>query len=528
MTDPRSRGGRYAGPRSLSSTAGAWLGDRFRSTDELYARAGRLAAAFPSLGAHPGATVVVIARNSFLPLEVSFAAARAGVRVIPMSPHATGPETEFLLADSGATVVIGDADLLRGLRNRLGRARVVALETPAEVGEAFRVDPGSATVPDWVDDYEQVLVQAPPTPQAPAAMDISTTSLFYTSGTTGRPKGIVRPAIAPEEAAARREVLARCYGLHSGSRGIVPTPLCHMLGLNFATTTLALGGTLIIMPRFDPEDFLAAVERFAITSAPMVPTMFVRLLRLDEDVRSKYDVASLEHVLHTGAPISPRTKRDMIDWWGPILWEQYGCTETGVVALCDSQEWLAHPGTVGRPFLGSEIRVYDERGRVCPPGVPGMIYARMPGMPDFTYLNRPEERAAIEKDGLVTGGDVGQLDEEGYLYLVDRRSDLVISGGNNIYPAEIEAALDGHPEVVESAAFGVRDDEFGQRVVAAVVLEQGAGADPEELREWLRQRVAGYKVPKEILRVDELPRNDTGKLLRRRLRDDHEASAAKA
>jgi long-chain acyl-CoA synthetase len=509
----------------MDDEPGAWLGERFRSTEELNQRARRLAAAFASLGAPPGSTVLLIARNSFLPIEVTLAAGHGGLRVVPVTPHATGPEVEFLAQDSGAVLAVGDADLLGSLRASLSPLRMLAQETPPEVAAVFRVDASDAAVPEGALHYEAVIAEASPRSETAApAMDASMTSLFYTSGTTGRPKGIVRPAASPDQLVRRREALAHCYGLDSSSRGLVPTPMCHMLGSNFTQATLALGGTVVVMPRFDAEQFLHLVHEHGVTSAPVVPTMFVRLLRLPADVRERYSIATLRHVLHTGAPCPTSVKQAMIDWWGPILWEQYGCSETGVVALCDSHEWLEHPGTVGRPFLGSTIRIYDSKGSPCPAGVPGEIYARMPGMPDFTYLGRPEAREAIERDGLITGGDIGELDADGYLYLLDRRSDLVISGGNNIYPAEVEAALGEHRAVADCAVFGVPDDEFGQRVVAAIALRPGSDASViDELRPYLRERVAGYRVPREFVEVSELPRNDSGKLLRRQVREEYEA-----
>ena len=336
-------------------------------------------------------------------------------------------------------------------------------------------------------------------------------SLFYTSGTTGTPKGVVRAAPSKEETARRQAVLEACYGLTPESRGLVTTPLCHMFASNFAQTTLRLGGLLVVMPRFDATEFLRIVARHGITNAQVVPTMFVRLLRLSPDERARYDTSTLRHVLHTGAPCPPKVKHDMIDWFGPVIWEQYGSTETGVVALCDTAEWLAHPGTVGRPFLTSEIRIFSKSGATCPPGTPGEIYARMHGTPDFSYLGRPEARAEVEREGLISAGDIGELDADGYLYLRDRRQDLILSGGNNIYPAEVEARLAEHPDVSDCAVFGVPDEEFGQRAVAAVSLRDGAGgAVADTLEAFLRTALAAYKVPRELRRAAPDPQERLG------------------
>jgi long-chain acyl-CoA synthetase len=467
---------------------------------------------------------VLLARNSFLPLEVTMAAALAGARVVPVSPHATARELDFLLRDSGARIAIGDADLLGPMLDVLDGVVTIAQRTPDEVADAYGVAPDARVVRQWCLDYDELVARgatAGDIAAAPASRpDASMNSLFYTSGTTGSPKGVVRGAPAKAEMIRRQAVLEACYGLTPQSRGLVTTPLCHMFASNFAQTTLRLGGLLVVMPRFDAIGFLRVVARHGITNAQVVPTMFVRLLRLPPDERGRHDISTLRHVLHTGAPCPPRVKRDMIDWFGPVIWEQYGSTETGVVALCDTAEWLSHPGTVGRPFLSSEIRIFSKSGAPCPPGTTGEIYARMHGTPDFTYLGRPEARAEVERDGLISAGDVGELDADGYLYLRDRRQDLILSGGNNIYPAEVEARLAEYPDVSDCCVFGVPDEEFGQRAVAAVSLRDGADADVADVLEaFLRTALAAYKVPRDYVVLPQIPRSDSGKLLRRVARD---------
>ena len=503
---------------------GAWLGSTFRELTTLRNNARALAAALPRLGAADPSTVVLLARNSFLPLEVTMAVAVTGARVVPVSPHATGKELDFLLHDSGARIAIGDADLLGPMRDVLDGVVTIAQRTPGEVADAYGIAADSRAVPPWCRDYEEVAARRDSDGDIATASasrpDASMNSLFYTSGTTGTPKGVVRAAPSAEETVRRQAVLEACYGLTPESRGLVTTPLCHMFASNFAQTTLRLGGLLVVMPRFDATEFLRIVARHGITNAQVVPTMFVRLLRLPPDERARYDISTLRHVLHTGAPCRPRVKRDMIDWFGPVIWEQYGSTETGVVALCDTAEWLAHPGTVGRPFVSSEIRIFSASGAPCPPGTPGEIYARMHGTPDFTYLGRPEARAEVEREGLISAGDIGELDAGGYLHLRDRRQDLILSGGNNIYPAEVESRLAEHPDVSDCAVFGVPDEEFGQRAVAAVSLRDGVcGAVADTLEAFLRTALATYKVPREYVVLPQIPRSDSGKLLRRVARD---------
>jgi len=499
--------------------AGVWLGSSFRSLDGVRSRAARLAAALPGLGAPAGAAVLLLARNSFLPLEATMAVAAAGGQVVPVSPYATDRELAYLQQDSGARTVIGDADLLRPMRLVLGDVVAVAQRTPAEVAGAFGIGTADREVPSWCVDYESVAEADPAISPAPAHRDATMSSLFYTSGITGKPKGVLRSAPDRDQAAQRPAVLAACYGLTADSVGLVTTPLCHMFASNFAQTLLRLGGTVVIMPRFDAIGFLRLIERHRVTNTIVVPTMLVRLLRLDPGERAGYDVSSLRRVLHTGAPCPARVKRAAIDWLGPVVWEQYGSTETGVVALCSSTEWLAHPGTVGRAFLGSLIKIYTESGEPCPAGVAGQVYARMPSTPDFTYLGRPEARAAVERDGLIWAGDIGQLDADGYLYLHDRRVDLIVSGGNNVYPAEVEAELAAHPGVGDCAVFGVPDEEFGQRVVAVLSLRSPGPGELPDFASFLRAALAGYKVPRQFVVVGEVPRNESGKLLRRLARD---------
>ena len=503
---------------------GAWLGSTFRELPTLRNNARALAAALPRLGAADPSTVVLLARNSFLPLEVTMAVAVTGARAVPVSPHATLKELDFLLRDSGARIAIGDADLLGPMRDVLDGVVTIAQRTPDEVADAYGITADSRVVPPWCRDYDEVAARGDgDIATAPASRpDASMNSLFYTSGTTGTPKGVVRAAPSTEETVCRQAVLEACYGLTPESRGLVTTPLCHMFASNFAQTTLRLGGLLVVMPRFDTTEFLRTVARHGITNAQVVPTMFVRLLRLPPDERARYDISTLRHVLHTGAPCPPQVKHDMIDWFGPVIWEQYGSTETGVVALCDTAEWLAHPGTVGRPFLSSEIRIFSKSGAPCPPGTPGEIYGRMHGTPDFTYLGRPEARAEVEREGLISAGDIGELDADGYLHLRDRRQDLILSGGNNIYPAEIEARLGEHPDVSDCAVFGVPDEEWGQRPVAAVSLRDGADtAVADTLEAFLRTALATYKVPREYVVLPQIPRSDSGKLLRRAARADY-------
>jgi long-chain acyl-CoA synthetase len=260
----------------------------------------------------------------------------------------------------------------------------------------------------------------------------------------------------------------------------------------------------------------------------MVPTMFVRLLALPEQVRASYDISSLRWVVHAAAPCPPEVKRGMIEWLGPIVAEYYGSTETGPVVFCDSEEWLAHPGTVGRAIEGAVVKVLDEDGRELPPGESGEVFVWLDTWPNFTYEGDEDKRRSVERDGLVSCGDIGYLDDAGYLYLNDRRSDMVISGGVNIYPAEIEACLLALPGVRDCAVFGIPHDEFGEALAAHVELDQDASLDEEDVRAHVRANLAGYKTPAVVKLGGGLPREDSGKIFKRRLREPYWAGRGRA
>jgi long-chain acyl-CoA synthetase len=284
----------------------------------------------------------------------------------------------------------------------------------------------------------------------------------------------------------------------------------------------------VLLPRFAPERFLALVERHRITHVQMVPTMFIRLLKLPEPVRSRYDVSSLEHVVHAAAPCPVEVKRAMIEWWGPVIHEYYGSTESGAVTFCNSEEYLSHPGTVGRPMANCTVRILDGQGRALPQGEVGEIYARDPTLPDFTYHGLDAKRREMERDGLITSGDMGYLDAEGYLYLCDRKIDMVISGGVNIYPAEVEAVLLRHSQVRDCAVFGIPDEEFGETLAAAVQPNGAQAPQASELQAYLGEHLAAFKVPRLIEVRADLPREDSGKIFKRKLRAPYWEKAGRA
>ena len=312
----------------------------------------------------------------------------------------------------------------------------------------------------------------------------------------------------------------RVYGLESGARALLPAPLYHSAPNMYAMQALLLGATLYLESRFDAEQTLARIQSERITRAYLVPTMFTRMLKLPEAVKRRYDLSSMEFVITMGSACAPEVKRAMIDWWGPVIHESYAASELGLVTFISAAEALSKPGSAGRPIPGVRLKILDENGRDLPPRETGLIYARQTGYTDFTYNNNDAARREMERNGLWTLGDMGWLDEDGYLYLSDRAVDMVISGGVNIYPAEIEAALITMPGVADCAVFGVPDAEFGESLAAAVQLQSGASPSPgaEDIKAWLAARIANYKIPRLVVFHDDLPREDSGKIFKRKLR----------
>ena len=481
------------------------IGERVRGRAELLDRAARLASAMAAAGVVAGDAVALLLRNDFAVLEANLAVRRLDAYGVPINWHWHGAEIGYVLRDATPRLLIGHADLLEGIRNEIPNDLPVIA-----VG-------GKGNWPDY-DDWIRVHE-----PHAGKGNGLGS-SMVYTSGTTGKPKAVRRLPATGEESAQRARVLSIIHDTAPENVALVTGPLYHLFSQAILMATFGAGGTVVVMERFDPEECLRLIEKHRVTHSALVPTLFVRLLRLPAEARTRYDLSTLRHVVHSGAPCAPEVKRAMLKWWGPVLYETYGSTETGVVTKISPEEWLAKPGSVGRPVLTGEVRIRGEDGQWAGPGQTGDIYLRIHGTPDFTFHGDPEKRAAVEYDGLITCGDMGWLDEEGYLFLCDRRVDMVISGGVNIYPAEVEAALLEHPGVSDCAVFGIPDPEFGEALVAHV--EADDGVKPDELKAFLRGRIAGYKVPRHVVISDALPREETGKIMKRRLRDNFLADAS--
>jgi long-chain acyl-CoA synthetase len=493
--------------------------DRRRSHAEVADRADRIASGLQKLGVGQGDSVCILMRNDIAFIEAAYAAMRLGAYGVPVNWHFKPEEINYILADSGTPVLIGHADMLHQLRDAIPRGvTVLSVSTPPEILGNYRIDPAHLATPDFAIDFEPWLEEQPrydgpavPQPQ----------NMIYTSGTTGHPKGVRRNAPTPEQTANAEGMRAMIYGLKPGARALLPGPLYHSAPNSFGLRAGRLGGALVLMPRFDPEEFLRLVEREKIDTIFMVPTMFIRLMKLPEAVRNKYDVSSLRHIIHAAAPCPADVKRAMIEWWGPVIYEFYGSTESGAVTFATSEDALKKPGTVGRIAPGAELRFVGDDGKVLPQGEIGEIYSKIAGNPDFTYHNKPEKRGEIDLDGFITSGDVGYIDQDGYVFICDRKRDMVISGGVNIYPAEIEAALHAVPGVHDCAVFGIPDAEFGEALMAVVEPQLGVTLDVGAIRNQLKGSLADYKVPKHVEIHGSLPREDSGKIFKRRLRDPY-------
>ncbi|MGV0836779.1 fatty-acid--CoA ligase FadD4 [Mycolicibacterium thermoresistibile] len=477
---------------------------------ELEARANQLAHYFRNNGLREGDTVAILMENNTHIFVAMWAARRSGLYYVPINTHLTAAEAAYIIDNSGSKAIIGSAalrDTCAGLEEHL----------PGGLPEVRLIagDDTGADLSGWLRYPECVADE----PETPIADELEGDLLQYSSGTTGRPKGIRRelPHVPPSEAPGMLSMLVSVW-MQPDTVYLTPAPIYHTAPSMWSISAQEAGHTVVVMEKFDPEGCLDAIQKYGVTHGQFVPAMFTRMLKLPEDVRKSYDVSSLKRVIHAAAPCPVEIKKQMIDWWGPIIDEYYASSEAHGSTLISAEEWLARPGSVGKPLLGA-VHIIDEDGNELPPGQPGEIYFE--GGRDFEYLNDPAKTAAARHPkGWATVGDVGYVDEDGYLYLTDRRHHMIISGGVNIYPQEAENMLVTHPKVMDAAVFGVPDAEMGERVKAAVQLVDPAEASDElaaELLEWLRERLAHYKCPRSISFEEQLPRTDTGKLYKQEL-----------
>ncbi len=491
--------------------AGSGQAVTYRTLDEGSNRCARL---FRALGLVPGDGIAILMENHPRYYEVAWGAQRSGLYYTALSTRLTAGEAEYIVNDCDAKVLVTS-------RAMAPLAAALADRTPNLVAHLMLDGPIAG-----YESYEAALAAHRP---EPIPDEIEGADLLYSSGTTGRPKGVklalgTLPLGAPNSLTLLATAL---YRMSPDTVYLSPAPLYHAAPLRFNLTVQRMGGTCIIMEHFDPEEYLRLVERYRVTHTQLVPTMFVRMLKLPEDVRRRHDLSSLQVAIHAAAPCPIQVKEQMIAWWGPVIMEYYAGTEGNGFCAIDSQEWLGHKGAVGRALLGT-IRILDDAGAELPPGEPGIVYFE--GGPSFEYHKDPDKTAGSRtKDGWSTLGDIGYVDAEGYLYLTDRKANMIISGGVNIYPQEAENLLTTHPKVHDVAVFGVPNEEFGEEVKAVVQPVDMGEAGPalaEELIAFCRQHLSPIKCPRSIDFEADLPRHPTGKLYKRLLKDRYWAGHA--
>ncbi len=464
-----------------------------------------------ALGLKKGDCIAAVLPNGAEMIELYLAVTQAGWYLTPINHHLTAPEIAYIVENCEAKAFIG--------HERFGDACTGAVEELALPDEArFAVGqlPGFRTFAELTSGQPESM------PEDRAAGQV----MNYTSGTTGKPKG-VRRALAPLNPDTLSTLMTGFLGLF----GIQPedqnvhicgSPLYHTAVLVFASSSLHMGHPVVLMDKWTPQGMLEWIEKYRATTSHMVPTQFHRLLALPEEVRARYDVSSCRTMVHAAAPCPIETKLRMLDWWGDSIWEYYAATEGGGTVV-GPEEWKKFPGTVGKPWTGSEIRILDDDGKDCPTDGPGTVYIKL-GAADFEYKGDKKKTEESRREGFFTVGDIGTLNEEGYLFLCDRKSDMIISGGVNIYPAEIENVLVTHPKVADAAVFGIPHEDWGEEVKA--VIEPAADVDSgealaDEILDFCRDKLAKYKTPRSIDFTNEMPRDPNGKLYKRKLRDPY-------
>jgi long-chain acyl-CoA synthetase len=452
---------------------------------ELNDRQLRLAGAFDSGDLVVGDRVAVYSKNRIEHVEVCSGALRAGIIPVPINPLLTEREVAYVMEDSGARWLFSD----RGIDS-----------------------PSPERIVTFGDAYERLIHDAKPRAIADAVLG---RPMHYTSGTTGDPKGVFAPLSTETRAQELSDSFCNLWGLSSDDVHLVCSPLSHSAPLRFAIRSLEAGGTVVLQSKFEAAETLAAIELFGATSTFMVPTHLERIIDLGPTALNRHDLSSLRLLAHAGAPIRPETKDGVIELFPPnSVWEFYGATE-GQATRISATEWLRKRGSVGTVLPGGRIHIRSEDGRPLPSGETGVVWIKDPDEVQWVYWEDPEKTARAWKNNSFNVGDLGYLDPDNYLYLVGRLYDTIITGGINVYAQEVEAVLITHPAVAEVAVYGAPHDEWGQEVCALVVVAPGLPLDPELLKSWARERLAGFKCPRRIDIVDELPRTATGKILRR-------------
>ncbi len=482
------------------------------SRGELLAESNRIARGLRALGMKKGDVVAAMLPNCGEFLALNLAVGQSGFYLVPINWHLAGPEVAYILEDSAAKVFLCHEQVAEVAASAIQEAGF-----PADAAFSLGTVPG-------IRPYREILEgQSDALPEERTAGTV----MNYTSGTTGRPKGVKRPltGLDPDTAGDLFTFTLRIFGItpEGGGVHLVGSPLYHTAVLVWANSSLQMGHTVVIMAKWDAAEMLQLCERHRVTHSHMVPTQFRRLLMLPEEERNRHDLSSLRHMIHAAAPCPPEVKRAMLEWWGPVIYEYYGATEGGGT-LVRPEEWLRHPGTVGRPWPEAEVKILDDDGGEVPVGEQGIVYMKLSPAASFEYKDDKEKTRKNRRGNFFTVGDIGYLNEEGYLFLCDRKIDMIISGGANIYPAEIENVLIQHPRVVDVAVFGIPHDDWGEEIKAVVQLEDGGSGSAslsEEILSFCTERLAKMKLPRSIDYMAELPRDPNGKLYKRRLRDPY-------
>lgn len=491
--------------------------DQCVSRDALEARAAHGAGALSAMGAGVDVPVALIMRNDLQQLEIMRAAALAGTVIVALNWHAAADEVAAICTDSGAQFVIIHRDLIEAIRPALDGRTVIGATPGKALCDAYDITATAAqTDPECAEWATLVEGQEPI-----ETREMMRPLMRYTSGSTGAPKGVRRTGSGPRKdfEDVLRRVGTEMLRLKPGSRFFTAAPIYHSAPSTLTSAALVSEGvSTFVAPKFEPESFLATIEAQRITHIYLVPTMMSRMLKLPQEVKESYDLSSVEFCVSTGSPWPHDLKVAMINWWGPVFWESYGATEIGFMTMVSSQEALERPGTAGRMQMGGTVLILDSDGNKLPAGEVGEIHARMDAFGGFDYSNDPESRRAAEKHGHISVGDLGSLDEDGFLFITDRKKDMIISGGANIFPAEIEGVLMRAPFIKDAAVFGAPHAEFGEQIVAALEPSAGWEANEEDVFNFLDGKLARFKFPRIIDFHDALPREDSGKIFKPRLR----------
>jgi long-chain acyl-CoA synthetase len=478
---------------------------------ELLSAANRISHGLRALGLERGDTVAIVVPNGFEMLAVYLGATQIGLYLTPINHHLVGPEIAYIVNDSEAKVLVGHERFAAELEKATAEISLPA-DRRFAIGTVAGFRPFAQLTADQPDTAPEDRVAGAP--------------MHYTSGTTGQPKGVKRKLVDIDP-----DVLGELYSGFQGMFGVQPlddnvhltgSPLYHTAVLMWTANALHMGHTVVVMDKWSPEGMLQLIDRHGVTTSHMVPTQFHRMLALPEEVRASYDVSSLRCMVHAAAPCPPDVKRRMIEWWGDSIMEYYAATEGGGT-IVTAAEWLTKPGTVGKAWPGSEIRILDDEGNDVSTGAEGTVYMSL-ALSDFEYKGDAAKTAENRRAGFFTVGDWGLLDEDGYLFLKDRKSDMIISGGVNIYPAEIEGELLTFPKIADVAVFGIPNDDWGEEIKAVIQPAEGVEPDDalrDEILAFCIERLASYKRPKTIDFTPELPRDPSGKLYKRKLRDPY-------